>query len=137
MTDKTSAEKRIKKLSEEIERHNHKYYVEDAPEISDFEFDKLLEELITLEKLFPELVSPNSPSQRVGGAVTKVFKSVKHRYPMLSLSNSYSEEDLLDFDRKVHEGLGYAPGDEKSPVQYVCELKFDGLSIGLSYQQGT
>ena len=133
--NKERAAERIKKLSAEIEQHNHTYYLLDAPSISDFEFDKLLEELIQLEKEFPELISSNSPSQRVGGAITKEFKSVKHKYPMLSLSNSYSTEDLLDFDRKVQEGLGLKANDlfSTSPVNYVCELKFDGLSIGLTY----
>src|SRR5437868_10560785 len=126
--DKSQAEKRIRQLSEEIEKHNHSYYVLDNPTISDFEFDKLLEELIALEKQFPEFLSPLSPSQRVGGTITKTFKSVKHKFPMLSLSNSYSVEDLLDFDRKVQEGLGFNTG-EPSSVKYVCELKFDGLSI--------
>jgi DNA ligase (NAD+) len=128
------AKKRISELSAEIEKHNYNYYVLDKPAISDFEFDKLLEELIAIEKEFPELADPNSPTQRVGGTVTKTFRQVKHRYPMLSLSNSYSTEDLLDFDRKVHEGLGVTQDSGK--VQYVCELKFDGLSIGLTYRNG-
>ncbi|MCU0361316.1 MAG: NAD-dependent DNA ligase LigA, partial [Bacteroidia bacterium] len=130
-------EQRIKRLSEEIEEHNHRYYVLDKPVISDFAFDKLLEELIQLEKEHPEFLKDNSPSQRVGGAITKVFKSVKHNYPMLSLSNSYSEADIQDFDRRVREGLGM--GEDlfgAAPVDYVCELKFDGLSIGLTYEQG-
>ncbi|MDP3556445.1 MAG: NAD-dependent DNA ligase LigA [Bacteroidota bacterium] len=136
--NKEQAEIRIKKLTSEIEVHNHNYYVNDNPTISDFEFDKLLEELISLEKQFPELISPTSPSQRVGGAITKEFKSVKHTYPMLSLSNSYSVEDLIDFDRKVQEGLGLQANDlfASSTVKYVCELKFDGLSIGLNYKNG-
>jgi DNA ligase (NAD+) len=130
-------EHRIEVLSKEIEEHNHRYYVLDKPSISDFAFDKLLEELIQLEKEHPEFLKEDSPSQRVGGAITKVFKSVKHKYPMLSLSNSYSEEDIRDFDRRVREGLGLS-GDlfGGSEVDYVCELKFDGLSIGLSYEQG-
>jgi DNA ligase (NAD+) len=136
--DKAQAEGKIKTLSDEIEKHNHNYYVKDAPTISDFEFDKLLEELIGLEKQFPELQLPTSPSQRVGGAITKTFKTVKHKYPMLSLSNSYSKEDMIDFDRKVQEGLGLQQNDlfASSTVQYVCELKFDGLSIGLHYKDG-
>jgi len=136
--DKTTAEKKIKELSSEIEIHNHNYYVNDKPTISDFEFDKLLEELISLEKQFPELLLPTSPSQRVGGAITKEFKSVKHSYPMLSLSNSYSKEDMIDFDRRVQEGLGLQSTDlfSSSSVKYVCELKFDGLSIGLNYKNG-
>ncbi len=136
--DKVQAEKRIKELSSEIEIHNHNYYVNDKPIISDFEFDKLLEELIALENQFPELLLSTSPSQRVGGAITKEFKSVKHTYPMLSLSNSYSTEDMIDFDRRVQEGLGLQSADlfSSSTVKYVCELKFDGLSIGLNYTNG-
>jgi DNA ligase (NAD+) len=132
--DKASAEKKIKKLSTEIEKHNHNYYILDNPTISDFEFDKLLEELIALEKQFPELLLPNSPSQKVGGTITKTFATVKHKYPMLSLANSYSEEDLIDFDRRVREGLGHDSPAKK--INYVCELKFDGLSIGLTYKNG-
>ncbi len=136
--DRSSAKKRIEELSKIIEQHNHNYYVLDLPTISDFEFDKLLEELIKLEKEFPEFLKDSSPSQRVGGTITKNFKSVKHRYPMLSLSNSYSAEDLFDFDRKVREGLGLKQDDlfGSPEVKYVCELKFDGLSIGLTYKDG-
>lgn len=135
--DQPSAHSRIQKLSAELEQHNHNYYVLDQPTISDFEFDKLLEELIALEKQFPELLLPASPSQRVGGAITKVFKTVKHKYPMLSLSNSYSEDDLLEFDRRVREGLGMSSdGGNDGQVDYVCELKFDGLSISLTYENG-
>ncbi|HQQ94801.1 MAG TPA: NAD-dependent DNA ligase LigA [Bacteroidia bacterium] len=134
---KTEAQKRIQELSEELEMHNHRYYVLDKPSISDHEFDRKMEELIRLEKEFPELVSENSPSQRVGGALTKVFKSVKHRFPMLSLANSYSEEDILDFDRRAREGLGLQyEKTGHSELDYVCELKFDGLSIGLQYENG-
>lgn len=131
------AQHKIQELSKELEQHNYNYYVLDHPTISDFEFDKMLEELISLEKTFPEFLSPNSPSQRVGGQITKEFKSVKHKYAMLSLSNSYNEEDLLDFDRRVREGLGMASTslfDEQ--IDYVCELKFDGLSISLIYEDG-
>lgn len=142
--DKATAKNKIDTLSEELEQHNYNYYVLDNPTISDFEFDKLLEELIALEKEHPEFLSPNSPSQRVGGQVTKEFKTVKHKYPMLSLSNSYNWEDLEDFDRRASEGLGLA-NDPASlagglfgagELEYVCELKFDGLSIGLTYING-
>ena len=135
--DLTEAKRRIEELSSELETHNYNYYLKDQPTISDYDFDKMLEELTTIEKLYPELLSPNSPSQRVGGAVTKSFKSVKHKHPMLSLSNSYSVEDMLDFDRKVREGLGLGNADlfATSP-SYICELKFDGLSIGLTYKNG-
>ncbi|MDX2173702.1 MAG: NAD-dependent DNA ligase LigA [Bacteroidota bacterium] len=136
--EKQEAINKINKLSEEINKHNYNYYALDNPTISDFEFDKLLEELIALEKQFPEFVSANSPSQKVGGTITKEFKSVKHVYPMLSLSNSYSADDMIDFDRKVFEGLQIQSNDlfSNNIVQYVCELKFDGLSIGLTYKDG-
>ena len=134
----TEAQHKIQALSTELEQHNYNYYVLDNPTISDYEFDKLLEELISLEKQFPEFLSPNSPSQRVGGQITKEFKSVKHQYAMLSLSNSYNQEDLLDFDRRVREGLGITAsgGLFDEAIDYVCELKFDGLSISLIYENG-
>ncbi|MBI3521402.1 MAG: NAD-dependent DNA ligase LigA [Bacteroidetes bacterium] len=134
----TEAQHKIQQLSTELEQHNYNYYVLDNPTISDFEFDKLLEELIALEAQFPQFLSPNSPSQRVGGQITKEFKSVKHQYAMLSLSNSYNQDDLLDFDRRVREGLGISAsgGLFEEAIEYVCELKFDGLSISLIYEQG-
>lgn len=124
------AEIRIKELSELIEEHNHRYYVLADPVISDYDFDKLLEELISLEKQFPEFASPESPSQRVGGAITKEFKTVMHKYPMLSLGNTYSPEELFDFDQRVKKAL------EGETYQYVCELKYDGVAIGLTYRNG-
>src|SRR5687767_12023225 len=133
---KETARARIEELSKTLEQHNYNYYVLDKPTISDFEFDKLLEELIALEKQYPEFLNPESPSQRVGGQITKEFKSVKHKYPMLSLSNSYNKEDMEDFDRRVREGLGLGNDLFGSEVDYVCELKFDGLSIGLTYVDG-
>jgi DNA ligase (NAD+) len=135
--DKHAAEKKIQELSTQLETHNHNYYVLDQPQISDYDFDQMLQQLIDLEKQFPELLLPTSPSQRVGGAITKSFKAVLHKHPMLSLSNSYSTEDLIDFDRKVQEGLGNVGTNLfSSQVKYVCELKFDGLSIGLTYENG-
>ncbi len=127
---KEQAGKRIKELSIELDEHNYKYYVLSHPTISDYEFDKLLEELISLEKQFPEFLSPHSPSQRVGGAITKDFATVVHKYPMMSLGNTYSEEDLRDFDQRVRKLL---PDDK---IEYVCELKFDGVAIGLTYKDG-
>jgi len=128
---------RIIQLTNEIEQHNHNYYILDNPKISDYEFDLLLEELIKLEKEHPELISPNSPTQRVGGQITKEFKSVQHKYAMLSLANSYSKDDLKDFDERVKKGLGVTSADLfSSGVEYVCELKFDGLSISLTYEHG-
>lgn len=132
------AQERIETLTSALNKHNHLYYVLDQPEISDFEFDQLLEELIRLENQFPQLRSDTSPSQRVGGTVTKAFTAIKHKYPMLSLANSYSADDMLEFDRRVREGLGLNNGflfDEQQ-VEYVCELKFDGLSIGITYENG-
>jgi DNA ligase (NAD+) len=129
---------KITSLREELNRHNYNYYVLDHPIISDYEFDKLLEELIRLEKEHPEFYDPNSPSQRVGGEITKTFKTVKHKYPMLSLSNSYNREDMEDFDRRAREGLGIQSNDlfGSADLEYVCELKYDGLSIGLTYING-
>ncbi|MBX7203390.1 MAG: NAD-dependent DNA ligase LigA [Bacteroidia bacterium] len=119
----------LKKLAELIEQHNYNYYVLDNPSISDFAFDKLLEELIALEKQYPELASADSPTQRVGGAVTKTFKTVVHRYPMMSLANSYSREDLEEFDQRIRKTIS-------QPFSYVAELKFDGAGISLSYKNG-
>ncbi|MFL5762793.1 MAG: NAD-dependent DNA ligase LigA [Bacteroidia bacterium] len=124
-----SIKNKIEKLSRELEEHNYAYYVLSNPTISDFEFDKMLEELIRLEKEHPEYLSPQSPSQRVGGQVTKEFKSVKHKYPMLSLSNTYNEEELRDFDERVKKA-------GVSAYEYVCELKYDGVSISLTYIDG-
>lgn len=119
----------IKRLTDEINRHNYNYYMLDNPTISDYEFDRLLNQLILLEKQYPDYVLPDSPTQRVGGSVTKQFKTVKHVFPMLSLGNTYSEEELQDFDRRVHELVN-------GNVEYVCELKYDGLAISLVYEKG-
>ena len=126
---KEEARLRIAALSEELERHNYNYYILAKPTISDYEFDMKLEELARLEREFPEFLSPSSPTQRVGGGITKEFKSVKHRYPMLSLSNSYSKEDIEDFINRIKKSI-----DEE--VEFCCELKFDGLSISLQYEDG-
>ena len=132
-----SVKERIEQLSKEIEHHNYNYYALGNSTISDFEFDMLLEELIRLEKQNPELASPYSPTQRVGGQITKEFKSVTHKYAMQSLANSYSKDDLKDFDDRVKKGLGITSTDLFSTdVEYVCELKFDGLSISLTYEHG-
>src|ERR1035437_732657 len=119
----------IEELSKQIEEHNYNYYVLATPVISDFEFDKLLEELIKLEKAHPEFLKPDSPSQRVGGQITKEFKTVKHKSPMLSLGNTYSEADLTDFDDRIKKTL-------HTEYEYVCELKYDGVAIGLTYKNG-
>ncbi len=123
------AQLRILELTTELDTHNHRYYVLSQPSISDFEFDKLLEELIRLEREFPQFASLNSPSQRVGGTVNKSFPTVVHRYPMLSLSNSYSFEEMRDFDARIQKGI-------QRNVEYTCELKYDGVAIGIRYENG-
>lgn len=127
---KDQAKKKIEELSKELEQHNYLYYIKDAPVISDYEFDLKLEELQKLESDYPELRDPHSPTQRVGGDITKDFPTVKHKYPMLSLSNTYSKEELEDFLGRVERALG----DEE--VEYVVELKYDGAAIGLVYENG-
>ncbi len=135
--DSQQTERHIEQLREKINHHNHAYYVLDRATVSDYEFDMLLEELIKLEKQYPQFLSPHSPSQRVGGQITKEFKAVKHIYNMLSLSNSYSKDDMADFDERVKKGLGITSTDLfGGSVEYVCELKFDGLSISLTYKNG-
>lgn len=127
--DKKSIEQKILKLRHELDEHNHHYYVDSKPLISDQAFDKMLEELIRLEKENPELFSSESPSQRVGGAITKDFQQVQHKYPMLSLGNTYSEEELTEFDERIRKTIG-------DDFSYACELKFDGVAIGLTYING-
>ena len=120
---------RIKQLIEEINQHNYKYYVLAEPSISDIAFDQMLQELQELEKRFPEYSFPDSPTQRVGGEVTKEFKTVVHRIPMMSLANSYSKEDLIDFDSRIKKSVN-------QEYTYICELKYDGVAIGLRYLNG-
>ncbi|MBL0744398.1 NAD-dependent DNA ligase LigA [Chryseolinea lacunae] len=124
------AKAEIEQLTEQINHHNDLYYQQSRTEISDQAFDKLLEKLIALEEQFPQFRDVNSPSQRVGGTVTKEFASVNHKYPMLSLGNTYSQEELEEFDARVAKALD---GD---PYEYFCELKFDGVSISLTYEDG-
>lgn len=121
---------KAEKLRRAIERHNRLYYNEDAPEISDAEYDRLFQELVKLEAQFPSLQAPDSPSQRVGSAPSTGFAAVTHRVPMLSLANAFDEAEVAAFDRRCREGLD-APG-----VEYACELKFDGLAVTLSYEDG-
>lgn len=114
-------------LVRELNQHTYNYYVLAMPTIADYEFDKKLEELHKLELEHPQFADPNSPTQKVGGDITKAFTTVKHRWPMLSLGNTYSEQDLRDFDERVKKAIG-------DNFEYVCELKFDGLSISLTYE---
>ena len=121
---------KIKELREVLHEHNYLYYVKDAPKISDFKFDQMLNTLLELERQYPQFYDPNSPTQRVGGGVTKNFKTQVHRYPMYSLSNTYSKEELLQWVSRVEKALG----DEK--IEFTCELKYDGVSISLTYERG-
>jgi len=127
--NKKEAEKRIKKLRGVLNEHNYKYYVLSNPNISDFEYDKLMKELIDLEERFPEFSDKNSPSRRVGDDRNIEFTQVQHHYPMLSLGNTYSKEELADFDKRVKKGIG-------DDFEYVCELKYDGTAISMTYQGG-
>ena len=134
--NKEQVKQRIEILVKELEEHNYRYYVESRPTISDIEFDTLLKELIMLEDSFPEFTDPNSPTKRVGGEITKDFPTVKHRFPMLSLDNTYSWEELQDFDKRVNKGLQIEGELALNSVQYACELKYDGVAIGLRYLNG-
>jgi DNA ligase (NAD+) len=125
----TEARYKIDQLRKELEDHNYKYYVLTRPEISDFDFDMKLRELEKLEAEFPEFADPYSPTQRVGSDISKAFEQVEHRYPMLSLSNAYSEGEIIDFDNRIKKLIG-------EDFEYVCELKFDGSSISLLYENG-
>ncbi|KGR91019.1 NAD-dependent DNA ligase LigA [Ureibacillus massiliensis 4400831 = CIP 108448 = CCUG 49529] len=122
-------EKRIVELNALLHEYGHAYYVLDKPLVSDAEYDRLLNELIALEKQYPEFIYPDSPTQRIGGKPLEGFKKVTHTFPMLSLSNAFNDADLRDFDRKIRQAIG----DDYS---YVCELKIDGLAISLKYENG-
>jgi DNA ligase (NAD+) len=121
---------RITELTEKLNYYNQRYYMDSVSEISDQEFDLLLKELESLETQYPELKLPESPTHRVGGTVTKNFASVEHRYPMLSLANTYNEQELIDFDERVRKGLN------GEAYEYICELKFDGMSLSMTYENG-
>ena len=128
--NKSSIRERINALREQINYHNRKYYVEDAPLISDYEYDQLTAKLKKLEKEYPELIVPESPTQRVGGEPAKEFKTVEHAVPMLSLDNTYSKEEIIDFDKRTRKGL------DEDNIEYVVELKIDGLGVSLIYKNG-
>ncbi len=127
-----SVQQRVARLRADIERHNYRYHVLDDPEIPDSEYDRLLRELRALEEEFPALVSPDSPTQRVGGAPVDAFSQVRHRMPMLSLDNAFSREDVEGFDRRVRERL-----EAERDIQYACEMKLDGLAVSLTYRHGS
>ena len=125
-----SAEQQIYSLREELHQHNHEYYVLDNATISDFDFDQKMKKLEQLEAAYPEFYHPNSPTQRVGGTITKNFNTIVHKNRMYSLDNSYSKEDLLDWEKRLHRNLG------TENIQYTCELKYDGASINLIFENG-
>ena len=125
-----SVQQQINSLREVLNRHNHEYYVLDNATISDYEFDIKLKELETLEAAYPEYYNANSPSQRVGGTVTKNFQTLQHKNRMYSLDNSYSKEDLLDWEKRLQKNLG------TEAIEFTCELKYDGASINLTYENG-
>ncbi|MGN1194503.1 MAG: NAD-dependent DNA ligase LigA, partial [Acutalibacteraceae bacterium] len=126
--DITAAEKRAAELREIINYHNKKYYENDAPEIEDFEYDRLMQELITLEDRFPSLSVPDSPTKRVGGKANAQFSPVRHEVPMESLQDGFNKDDVYAFDRRVKESF--------KDVKYVVEPKIDGLSVSLEYENG-
>ncbi len=141
MTDAQTAATRIAQLRSELDMHNYRYHVLDEPSIPDVEYDRLFHELKALEAEHPELVSPDSPTQRVGSLAQSAFGEVKHEVPMLSLGNAFAEDDLLDFDRRVREGLAdeLPAGDlfgAGATVEYSCEPKLDGLAVSLLYRDG-
>jgi len=133
--NKQEAKERIGKLRKTIERHNHLYYVMDSPEIDDSAYDSLIDELRKLEEEFPDLQDPNSPTQRVGGAPLKEFKKVRHAVAQWSFNDAFSEQDMLDFDKRVKNFLRKDAGEEINPT-YTCELKIDGLKVVFEYEKG-
>ena len=127
---KEEVKSKIERLTEELNYHNHLYYVESRTKISDQEFDEKLSELQKLEAEFPEFADENSPTKRVGGDITKKFQTVVHEYPMLSLSNTYSQEEIVEWENRVKKSIG-------GKIEYVCELKYDGVAIGIRYENGS
>jgi len=126
----TDIKQKLEQLREELRYHEYQYYVLGDPVISDFEYDRKMEELVILERQHPDLVTPDSPSQRVGGQPTAGFPTVSHRVPMLSLANTYTQEELMEFDKRVRKLLSV------NTVEYVTELKFDGIAVSLLYEDG-
>src|SRR5579859_3710127 len=129
-TKDRAIERQIEDLRETIRHHEHLYYVLDAPELPDAEFDRLMQELKAIEAAHPDLITPDSPTQRVGGKPREGFIKVVHSRPMLSLDNAYNEQELRDWDRRVRELAG------SDKIEYVCEMKLDGMSMALTYENG-
>ena len=135
--DEAAATKRHAELSERIEAANKAYYEADAPTLSDADYDQMFRRLVAIEAAFPALVTPSSPTRRVGAQLAGTFDEVRHRRPMLSLSNAFSHDELRAFDARVRRGLGLPPAPEPAPeLGYVTELKIDGLAITLRYDRG-
>jgi DNA ligase (NAD+) len=135
--DIAAATIRHAELAAQVGRANELYYAQDAPELSDAEYDALFRELVALETAYPELTTSDSPTQRVGGTLTGAFDEVRHARPMLSLANAFGHDELRAFDVRVRRGLGFAPASEPAPgLHYVAELKIDGLAISLRYERG-
>ena len=124
-----SVKYKIEKLRHDLNEHNYKYYVLSQPSISDFEYDALMRELIEMEEKYPQFFDDNSPTQRVGNDINLEFNQIEHKYPMLSLGNTYSKEELQDFDIRVKKLV-------TENFDYACELKYDGTSISLIYKKG-
>ncbi|HEX9956772.1 MAG TPA: NAD-dependent DNA ligase LigA, partial [Fibrella sp.] len=125
-----SPQDRIQELTAQLNYYNEQYYQHSQSVVDDFTFDKLLAELQSLEKQYPELILPDSPTLRVGGTISKEFPTVYHRFPMLSLGNTYSEADLIEFDARVRRGL------HGEAFEYICEQKFDGVALSMTYENG-
>jgi len=131
MTAPASLQKKAQKLRDAINDHNYQYYVLDAPTIPDSEYDRLFHELQKLEQEYPELLTPDSPTQRVGAKPLKSFKQIKHTIPMLSLQNVFEEEELDAFDERVRQRIDFS-----GVMEYACEPKLDGVAISLRYEKG-
>jgi DNA ligase (NAD+) len=125
--------KELTTLRDVIRHHEYCYYVLDAPEIPDAEYDKLIKQLQTLEQLYPELITPDSPTQRVGGSPLSQFASIKHELPMLSLDNVFDEQSFIAFNKRIKDRLRLS---ENESIEYCCELKLDGLAVSLLYEKG-
>ena len=127
--DKQQAKQKMEQLTEELNQYEYEYYVLDQPSVPDAIYDQKIQELRKLEEAFPDLVHPDSPTQRVGGEPLDAFEKVEHTIPMLSLGNAFNEQDLRDFDRRASQGV-------EEPISFVCELKIDGLAVSLTYENG-
>jgi DNA ligase (NAD+) len=127
--DKQQAKQKMEQLTEELNQYNYEYHVLDQPSVEDAIYDQKMQELRKLEEAYPDLVHPDSPTQRVGGEPLDAFQKVEHKIPMLSLANAFNEQDIRDFVRRASQGI-------EEPISFVCELKIDGLAVSLTYENG-